>query len=66
MNQESLVAKRDEAVKKTEQMLEKVKEINGVLEQLKSAILVERGRIDAFQSMISGEEDGTGDSQPSE
>ena len=66
MNQESLVAKRDEAVKKTEQMLEKVKEINGVLEQLKSAILVERGRIDAFQSMIGGEEDGTCDSQPSE
>jgi hypothetical protein len=65
MDKESLVAKRDAVVAEINEKIRRVKELTDALEQYKAAILVDRGRADALDSIIRELTDEAG-SSPSE
>ena len=66
MDKESLGAKRDAITRDLEEKLGKLKELTNIIEQVKAAILVDRGRVDVLEGLIKELGDGTSNSEPSE
>lgn len=62
MDRESLVARRAEVISEIEDKINRVKELTNILEQLKAAILVDRGRADVLDSLIGELTDESGSS----